>query len=1095
MKAFDRPRPDGSAERASKGVRLWPERWRWRLSLVALIALVALAAAVWLGRERIAGNLIDDALADNGIEASYDIVEITPQAQVIANLVIGDPGAPDLTAERVTIDIVYSFGAPEIGRITLMRPRLFGTYRGGELSFGTLDPLLFAESEEPAGLPELDIAVRDGRALIESDYGDFGIKLEGAGRLDDGFAGEIALTAPGIGTRGCGARTATAYGELTSADGRLGFEGPVRLREVNCAEAQLESADIAAQLTMSRDLAALEGELGLRAAEIGRGDVALAQLAGDIDLAWRFAEGEGGAATGLSLRHDLEGTGLASPYAGLAAISAEGTLRSIGGFARSEWRARFAGEGVDVARGRLGVLAEAQEAASGSFVGALIGKLRRALPRALGRGSLAGEISLRQDGESLRLLVPEARLATAAGDPVIAVSRLSFASRGDGAAPRLTGNILTGGPGLPRITARIQQVAGGAFSMRMSMAEYSEGRDRLAISRVEARQDAGGTVRFDGTILAHGAIPGGAVRGLTLPLEGTWSPRTGLAIGRRCTESRIDALSYAQLTLEAQTLDLCPADGGAILAYDGALRIAAETRDLALRGALGGTPARIAAERARFTSRGGFALDELVAAIGPPGNAVRLSAGSLTGALGGELAGQFADGSAAIDAVPLDLANLSGNWRFDKGTLRIGEGAFTLSEREGAAEGPEPRFEPLEARGATLVLADGTIRAEAALRHPESQRLVTDVTVTHNLASGRGRAVLDVPGVLLDKQLQPDQLSYLADGVIELARGTVTGEGLIEWDGSDITSTGSFTSEGLDFAAAFGPVQRLSGTLEFTDLLGLTTAPGQRLAIGAVNPGIEVIDGEIVFALDGGTVVDLEEGRWPFFGGTLVLRPTTLEFGGRQGQDYVFELIGLDAAVFVAEMELDNFDATGTFDGTVPITFDGDGNGFIRGGLLLSRAPGGNVSYVGELTYEDMGAMANFAFQALRSLDYRQMSIELDGSVAGEILTRFVIDGVTQGASASRNFITDRIARLPIRFNINVRSENFSQLALIVRGLSDATAFGDAVDQGVFRFEDGVLVRPDPAPPPLPEDSDDPEPPANWRDEAPVQPPESDDLP
>ena len=44
---------------------------------------------------------------------------------------------------------------------------------------------------------------------------------------------------------------------------------------------------------------------------------------------------------------------------------------------------------------------------------------------------------------------------------------------------------------------------------------------------------------------------------------------------------------------------------------------------------------------------------------------------------------------------------------------------------------------------------------------------------------------------------------------------------------------------------------------------------------------------------------------------------------------------------FVTEMELTNLSATGTFDGTVPIIFDADGNGRIERGLLLSRAGGG----------------------------------------------------------------------------------------------------------------------------------------------------------
>ena len=44
------------------------------------------------------------------------------------------------------------------------------------------------------------------------------------------------------------------------------------------------------------------------------------------------------------------------------------------------------------------------------------------------------------------------------------------------------------------------------------------------------------------------------------------------------------------------------------------------------------------------------------------------------------------------------------------------------------------------ARNAELTLIDNRIAAQAALRNPASDRLVTDVEVRHDLASGAGRA-------------------------------------------------------------------------------------------------------------------------------------------------------------------------------------------------------------------------------------------------------------------------------------------------------------------------------------------------------------------
>jgi len=170
------------------------------------------------------------------------------------------------------------------------------------------------------------------------------------------------------------------------------------------------------------------------------------------------------------------------------------------------------------------------------------------------------------------------------------------------------------------------------------------------------------------------------------------------------------------------------------------------------------------------------------------------------------------------------------------------------------------------------------------------------------------------------------------------------------------------------------------------------------------------------------------------------------------------------------------------------VFFDAQGNGSINGGLLIARQPGGNIAYIGELVYEDMGEMANFAFQSLRSLDFRQMSVELNGELAGEIITKFQFDGVSQGEGAAENFITRRLARLPIRFNINVRSDSFSQLATVVRGYSDPTVFDNDAIRRALGLGGTAVAPPEPTPQPTPTPS-----PAQDAPK-PLEPPDDPDL-
>ena len=119
-------------------------RRRWPAVLVVAAGLIALAIlAAWLARERIAGSVISGQLETYGLPATYRIESAGPRRQVLRDIVVGDPAHPDLTIERVETELVPRFGAPAIGAVTLVRPRLYGVYRAGKLSFGTLDKALF----------------------------------------------------------------------------------------------------------------------------------------------------------------------------------------------------------------------------------------------------------------------------------------------------------------------------------------------------------------------------------------------------------------------------------------------------------------------------------------------------------------------------------------------------------------------------------------------------------------------------------------------------------------------------------------------------------------------------------------------------------------------------------------------------------------------------------------------------------------------------------------------------------------------------------------------------------------------------------------
>lgn len=986
-------------------------RRRWRRAAIAALLLGGVFGGGWLARERLADRVISGQLRDLGLPATYRIESIGPRRQVLRDVVVGDPRHPDLTIARVEIALSPRFGLPGIGRVRLERPRLYGRWNGAGISFGSLDRLLFgAKGAEPFRLPDLDLSLVDGRARVTGDHGAIGVAVSGNGGLRDGFQGTVAAIAPDLALSGCALRGLSLYGRIAVRDEQPGITGPLRLRTADCAGAgalRLADAEVQVDGRADRDLAGGGARLELRTGTLGHGEVMTRGLTGTVDASYRRQQ--------LTARYDLVARAPSHPQVSAATLALNGIARSRDGLGRIE-----AEGSVDVGGLRPGIglgrtLDGYQRAAADTLVAPLLGQVRAALDREARGSRLRADYVARQGPHGFSLTVPRGLVTGGSGATLLALSRLNFAS---GPGPtRLAGNFSTGGPGLPQITGRLEQGARGQTRVQMAMAEYRAGRSRLAMPGLTLEQDRSGALRFTGLAAATGALPGGYAQDLVVPLDGARSADGRLALWRGCTRVRFSSLTLANLTLDGQSLGLCPAAGQAMVASDRrGLRIAVGTPRLDLTGRLGDTPVRIVSGPAGFAAPGQVFVTALDVALGPSDTAARLRLTDLRASLGSEVTGTFAGADARLAAVPLDLLDASGRWRYAGGRLTIEDGLFRLEDRAQV-----DRFAPLKATGATLTLADNRIAAGAVLREPGTSREVAHVGVEHDLGTARGRADLRVDGLLFDSALQPDMLSRQLLGVVANVRGLVKGRGRIDWTPDRVTSTGRFGTDSLDFAAAFGPVKGVAGQVQFSDLLGMVTPPHQRLAIASINPGIEVTGGELLFALRPDSVVAVEGGSWPFLDGRLLLRPAEMRFGVAETRRFVLDIEALDAAKFLAQMELANLAASGTFDGSLPLVFDENG-GRIEGGLLTSRPPGGNLSYVGALTYKDLSPIANFAFDALKSLDYRTMTIVMDGALEGEIVTRVQFDGVKQGQGAKRNFLTRRIANLPLQFNVNLRA-------------------------------------------------------------------------
>ncbi|MCJ2181360.1 YdbH domain-containing protein [Novosphingobium sp. 1949] len=1058
---------------AARGEMRAPRRRRRVRAVLLGLAGVSLAGlgAVWFEREDIADNLVGSELAALGLPATYDIVRIGPGEQVFRNLVVGDAAHPDLTVREVRIATRLYLGWPGIGRITVVAPRLYGRVRQGKASFGYLDKVLFSGKAKPGEpvLPDLDVAIVDGRARIETDAGPVGLSLAGEGGLRGGFRGALGASARALSYGGCHSSGASLYGTVRITEAKPRLSGPLRLADLSCPQQKLHLAGAGAKLDLTLGAAfdRADASFGLRTRALGLADGGYARLGGTGRIS--VHDGIANAQYDLSLR---------DPYARawrLSRLDASGSARVGKGLRTIEIENDLSGRdlvaGPEIAR----ALQRGAAAAQGTFLAALADKLRVNLARQLHQGRFTAHLIARRNARGDSLVVPQARLSARDGRSLVEFSRVqALAPQGVQGPPQLSANFISAGPGLPSLSGRMETQGHGETALHVRMDDYASGKSHLAIPELVLRQDKAGNLALAGDVRMGGALPGGAVENLRLPVAGRWSANGALSLWPGCTTARFDRLEAANLSLERDRLTLCPPGGHPIFeARGGDVRFAASTASLDLAGKLGDTPVQLTSGPVSLAYPGSLSARAITVGLGPADARSRFVIGDLSAEIGagdsaGGVHGTFAKADVALAAVPLDLFGGAGQWRFAEGALTLDKARFDLRDRVSPA-----RFKPLVARDAQLRLADNTITATARLREPKSDREVVRADIVHHLGDASGHAALTVPGLVFDKKLQPDALSDTLMGLVSSLKGSVQGTGRIDWNAKGITSTGRFASDGLDFAAPFGPVQGLSGTVAFTDLLGLVTAPNQTIKVRSINPGIEVNDGVASFDLHPGYRLVVHGAQWPFMQGTLRLEPVTMTVGAAETRRYTLVVEGLNAQSLIQRMDMNNLSASGVFDGSLPLIFDASG-GRIENGQLAARAGGGNVAYVGALTYKDLSAMGNFAFDSLKSVDYKTMDIKLDGSLSGEIITRIRFTGVSQGQGAKRNFLTRQVAKLPIRFVVNIKAP-FFQLFGNMRSLYDSNYVADPRALGLVD-KNGKPIRKEPVPtvsiqPPVSEDT------------------------
>lgn len=977
------------------------------------------AAWLWIDRMAIAASYIDDALRARNVPASYRLAHIGIRSHRIEAIRIGDPRAPDLTADWAEVELAIGLSGVSVHAVDAGGVRLHGRLLDGKLSLGTIDRLLPAtRGDQPFALPDMMLTARSIRADIATPQGLVHATLDGGGNLKEGFRGTLALGSDRLAGGGCEAHGTKARLGVQVDGGRPAVRGMAAAGDIRCPGATVTAPRLAIEAKGRSDLTRWTGRLGLVEGSVAAGATTIGRLVGPIDFDVSSDR--------VSGRARLAAQRIMSGGSGLDRLTVEADYRvdpRTSGFS-IDGDVRLAGARVDPTI--LDGIARNLEAAEATPAGPILSAWGNALRRAGRRldGSAAFAFGWTPQGGTLR--IERLNLAAASGAHLLVRSE-----RAEGLGWRwpnggLVANAsaeLSGG-GMPSAVISLRQAVPGApLTGSATIAPHATGSARLVLAPIRFGPGRGGQTLVSTRVTMDGPLADGRVEGLDLPIELAVDARGGFALNRACAPLRFDQLAIAGTVIGRSSLSLCPV-GGAMVGRTPAGRMFGGARIATprLRGRMGDQPLMLTASSIDVAvARPGFRVGDLAVRLGESTNPTRLDVVALDGNVGPQgLHGRFEGMAGKLAAVPLSLSEGNGQWALAGSRLSL-DGGIRVAD----AEIESPRFHPVVADDVRLTLEGGRIGATATLREPRSNQPVSRVTVRHDLQRGSGDAVLDVDQLRFGQALQPEAVTPLTLGMIANVFGTLTGQGRIRWTDGNVKSDGEFRTDGLNLAAAFGPVTGLKGTIRFADLLGLVTAPDQMVTIAEINPGIAVTDGVIRYQILPDHKLAVSDGSWPFAGGSLALEPTVLDMAQPVARRLTFRITGLDAATFVQQLEFKNIAVTGKFDGVLPIVFDMQG-GRIENGRLSVRPGGGTLSYVGDVTNADLGRMARIAFDALKSMRYDRLTVDLNGSLDGEIVSQVRFDGTNdkpQETARSGGIVGRLLApvtRLPFRFKITI---------------------------------------------------------------------------
>ncbi|MDP3379663.1 MAG: YdbH domain-containing protein [Brevundimonas sp.] len=958
-----------------------------------VVGLLILLAALYLNRRLVAREVLVGWLDRQGIAAEVEVERVELNG-FVGRIRIGDPEDPDFLAERVEVD--YGLTAPwsdagfgaRPGRIRLVAPSLRATWQDGRFSFGSLDPLIERFTGRPVQ-PEASsplILVERGELRLTTAYGP--VRVLADARIEDSRLVRLTARMPdsSLALDEQSVRGLTADLDLTTQGDRT------TLRLTAAADSVASADSTAADLTL-KVVAVLPYPEGTPLRLDGPGQVKLS-----LDAATYTAD-------------DTEARTLSIDMSGEGAL--DGILT----------RPRFVGRSRGTATaGRL------------TAAGSTLTEARAVLDDSATTVDLSGEAARWS-------LVGPARLravrmdseAFGGRDIDLATSRLVAGGR-DGrfevTGPwQVTAGTLTSGElRLAGVSGGfdLDLVSDGALTIQGQLAA-EQGRWPLLgapaaddVPELASMKGALGDFRLEAPGLIYRSGVGGGRLDLTRPVairprsggqltirEGD-APvlvlRDGEAAGGqlRLTSTRGGGLPEAEISVPRWALIpggfAADFDGRAVLDFGlgRGLTLAGDGRLQNRNGIVTVTTRDCLAVTAEWLELGENDVTDVKTGLCPTDRAplVRIADG------GWRVDGRLADGSGRAPFLALEVEDLGG------ALVVIGRPqglSLDLTVNEARIEdATQPiRFNSLNGRGVARMRGTSWTGDFVLSRNGME---VAQLDLAHDGLTGVGGVDISTGDLTFaERGLQPSTLTPLAaDLVGEPVTGEARFDGRIGWTAVDGASTGRLALRDLTFSSPAGQIMGLEGTVDFTSLAPLTTAPDQSLTARSLEVAGGVTELGVTFTLDkaalsvSGAELAVGAGRVSIEPFDIPLDPAVAWNG-----TVLLERVQLGDLVAGAGFG-DKVQLDAVVSGRIPFVRSPDGQIRISGGSLEAVQPGrlsiqrealAGLEAGGGGEEIPPGVVEDLAYQAMEYMAFDTLTARVDSLDGGRLGVLFRIRG------------------------------------------------------------------------------------------------------